>query len=208
MGGGNLSHSGAPVDQVLAELDHREARANKRRPGAWKKPPLKVYQDNFGFAVNSYQPMIDYINKKDCGENPEKDVHLPLLEERCMREYQSKRPVHGYSNSDIDFFIDKGEKIRTNIRQNDACGVSNVINRTHTNWSMTRKWVQLVKNSSVSDYRKRRGVNLRENLVYQKAYLLELPKSQQNLKTFLEKYPRVRTFVKQHLVQTTLTILV
>lgn len=155
--GGNLSHSGAPVNEVLAQIDEREARANRRRPGAWKKPPLKVYQDNFGFAVNSYQPMIDYINKKDCGEKPDRDVHLPLLEERCMREYQSNKPVHGYSNSDIDFFIDKGEKIRTSIRQNDACGVSNVLNRTHTNWSMTRKWVQLVKNSTVNDYRKLHG---------------------------------------------------
>jgi len=192
--GGNLSHSGAPVDQVLAELDHREARANKRRPGAWKKPPLKVYQDNFGFAVNSYQPMIDYINKKDCGENPEKDVHLPLLEERCMREYQSKRPVHGYSNSDIDFFIDKGEKIRTNIRQNDACGVSNVINRTHTNWSMTRKWVQLVKNSSVSDYRKRRGGEFEREPSVPKSILVRTPQKSAEFENIPRKIPQGENF--------------
>jgi len=152
--GGNQLHSGA-----LAQLQEKEERASKRRPvGSWKKPPLKVYQDNFGFAVNAYQPMIDYINKKDCGENPDRDVHLPLLEERCMRKYQSNRPVHGYNNTDIDFFIDKGQKIRDSIRQNDACGISNVTNRTHTNWSMTRKWVQLVKHSTVGDYKKLRGI--------------------------------------------------
>ncbi|CAL4093658.1 unnamed protein product [Meganyctiphanes norvegica] len=161
--GGNLSLSGAPVNEVLAQLSEKEERAKKKRPGAfWKKPPVKIYADNFGFAVNSYQPMIDYINKKDCGEKPERDVHLPLLEERCMRQYQSNKPVNGYSNSDIDFFIDKGQKIRTSIRQNDACGKSNVLNRTHTNWSMTTKWVQQVKNSSVGNYRKLREGAARE----------------------------------------------
>jgi len=164
--GGNLSHSGAPVSEVLAQLEEKEERARKRRPGSnWKKPPLKIYQDNFGFAVNAYQPMIEYINRKDCGEKPEKDVHLPLLEERCMKQYQSNKPVYGYNNSDIDFFINKGHKIRDSIRHNDACGISNNINRTHTNWSMTRKYVQLVKHSAVGDYKKiaaSRGIALAE----------------------------------------------
>jgi len=158
--GGNLSHSGAATSDVLAHLEEKESRARKRRPNssAWKKPNVKVYQDNFGFAVNAYQPMIDYINKKDCGKKPERDVHLPLLEERCMRQYQSNRPVYGYNNTDIDFFIDKGQKIRESIRHNDAAGISNVINRTHTNWSMTRKYVQLVKHSTVGDYKRLREI--------------------------------------------------
>merc|ERR1712121_436396 len=161
---GNCCRAGAATSDVLAHLEEKEARARKRRPNssAWKKPNVKVYQDNFGFAVNAYQPMIDYINKKDCGEKPERDVHLPLLEERCMKQYQSSKPVYGYNNTDIDFFIDKGQKIRESIRHNDAAGISNVINRTHTNWSMTRKYVQLVKHSVVGDYKRRRGIAAEE----------------------------------------------
>jgi len=71
-----------------------------------------------------------------------------------MRRYASDNPFRWYSNNEIDQYIAKGEKIRTQIRQNDAVGISNVLRRTHTNWSMTRKWVQLVKNSSTANYRK------------------------------------------------------
>lgn len=127
-----------------------------RRPGSfWKRPPTKVYADNFGFGVNGYQPMIDYLDRKDTGESANKsDVHLPYSEERCMNKYSASKPFKLYNNLDIDKYIAKGEKIRTQIRQNDAAGASNVLRRTHTNWSMTKKYVQLVKNSYVVDYRK------------------------------------------------------
>lgn len=145
---------GEPED--LFQQEENERKVRKRRPRSlWKRPPTFVYRDNFGFGVNSYQPMIDYLDVKDDGGAANKgDVHLPMLEERCMRRYHSSKPFKWYENCDIDKYIDKGEKIRTQIRQNDAIGLSNVLRRTHTNWSMTRKWVQLVKNSSVSDYRK------------------------------------------------------
>lgn len=149
---------GAPatLSEKLLEVEKKERKARRRRPGSfWKKPPTFVYANNFGFGVQSYQPMIDYLDAKDGGEKVNKDdVHLPSLEERCMRQHASDKPFKWYKNRDIDRYIDKGEKIRTQIRQNDAVGVSNVLRRTHTNWSMTRKWVQLVKNSYVVDYRK------------------------------------------------------
>lgn len=145
----------ATVEEKLENLDKKDRTARKRRPGSfWKRPATYVYPDNFGFGVNSYQSMIDYLDIKDNGGIAKReDVHLPLLEERCMRRYASCKPFSWYSNSDIDRYIAKGEKIRTQIRQNDAVGVSNVLRRTHTNWSMTRKWVQLVKNSSSARYR-------------------------------------------------------
>lgn len=198
--GGNLSHSGASTSEVLAQLDEKEVRARKRRPNsAWKKPNVKVYQDNFGFAVNAYQPMIDYINKKDCGEKPERDVHLPLLEERCMKPYQSCKPVYGYNNSDIDFFIDKGQKIRESIRHNDAAGISNVINRTHTNWSMTRKYVQLVKHSVVSDYKKRlHDIGIEDNEQSPvNCFLNNLPKNSVELENIPRKTPPAENYCEK-----------
>jgi len=145
---------------VAAELRQMEEdddkKAKKRRPGSfWKKPPTYVYADNFGFGVQSYQSMIDYLDEKDSGGNPNREaVHLPLLEERCMKKFDARRPFKQYTNQDIDQFIDKGENIVTQIRQNDMLGLSNVLRRTHTNWSMTRKYVQLVKKSYVGDYKK------------------------------------------------------
>lgn len=128
----------------------------KRQIGVyWNKPPTKVYKDNFGYGVNGYQPMIDYLDAKDSGFRADKsEVHLPYLEERCLNKYSAQKPFKFYNNSDIDKYIAKGEKIITQIRQNDAAGASNVLRRTHTNWSMTKKYVQLVKNSFVIDYRK------------------------------------------------------
>ncbi|XP_071530244.1 uncharacterized protein [Panulirus ornatus] len=153
-----LENGGAPEEppEDLFQQEEKERKVRKKHPRSlWKKPATYVYSDNFGFGVNSYQPMIDYLDAKDDGELTNKsDVHLPLLEERCMTRYHSSKPFKWYENCDIDRYIDKGEKIRTQIRQNDAIGLSNVLRRTHTNWSMTRKWVQLVKNSSVLDYRK------------------------------------------------------
>ncbi|KAK7081777.1 hypothetical protein SK128_019067 [Halocaridina rubra] len=151
--------SSTTVEEQLVNLEDQEKRARKRRHRSfWKRPPCYVYPDNFGFGVNTYQSMIDYLDAKDHGGKANReDVHLPLLEERCMRKYASDNPFRWYKNSEIDQYIAKGEKIRTQIRQNDAVGVSNVLRRTHTNWSMTRKWVQLVKDSSSARYRREHG---------------------------------------------------
>ncbi|MPC36574.1 Paramyosin, short form [Portunus trituberculatus] len=141
------------ISDQLEELEVTEHK-KKRHGSFWKKPPTFVYASNFGFGVNSYQSMIDYLDAKDAGHRVNKDdIHLPLLEERCLKEYDADRPFRWYDNHDIDQYIMKGEKIRTQIRQNDAVGVGSVLRRTHTNHSMTRKWMQLLKNSNVSDYR-------------------------------------------------------
>lgn len=143
------------IAEQLEQLELKHHKATKKRFGStWKRPPTFVYPSNFGFGVNMYQTMIEYLDKKDAGERVNKDdVHLPLLEERCLRQYEAERPFRWYDNHDIDQYIHKGEKIRTQIRQNDAVGVGNVLRRTHTNWSMTRKWMQMLKQSNVLDYR-------------------------------------------------------
>lgn len=145
--------------QELVDEDLERRRRYHRIGTHWKKPALKVYADNFGFGVNSYQCMIDYLDEKDCyGPNRKKErVHLPLLGERCLDSYNSKKPFKFYDNGDINAYIDKGNKIISQIRQNDVVSPGNVLNRTHTNWSMTKKYVQLVKDSHVIDYRKLRA---------------------------------------------------
>jgi len=127
----------------------------RRRAAFWKRPKTKVYADNFGFGVNRYQCMIDYLDKKDSGHQPDVDnIRLPYLEDRCLRQYSSKKPFRFYDDTDIDKYIAKGERIGSQIRQNDVASPGNVTRRTHTGWSMTKKYVQLVKNSNVIDSRK------------------------------------------------------
>jgi len=78
-----------------------------------------------------------------------------------LDSYSSKRPFRFYNSDDIDFFIDKGENIRDQIRQNDVATPGNVIHRTHTNWSMTKKNIQLVRDSRIIDHRKDREISER-----------------------------------------------
>lgn len=152
------SPSSANAQELQDEVDDSDSKRKNRRPGSfWKKPPTKIYADNFGFGVNRYQCMIDYLDSKAEGGRPRKeDIRLPFLEDRCLDKYSSKRPFRFYENTDINDFIDKGEEIRSRIRQNDVATPGNVLRRTHTNWSMTKKYVQLVKKSNVIDYRKLR----------------------------------------------------
>lgn len=154
------------MEDKTQELQPDEEVKHKRpvRIGVyWNKPAALTYTSNFGFGVNSYQPMIDYLDAKESGMSyNKKDIHLPLLEERCMDQYSAAKPFRMYQNSDIDKYIEKGDDIVRQIRQNDALGHGNVLNRTHTNWSMSKKWVQLVKKSHVIDYRKIREARLAE----------------------------------------------
>lgn len=145
--------------QELAELENDlEKRRRYHRIGThWKKPPTKVYADNFGFGVNGYQCMIDYLDEKDnLGDSVRREkVHLPLLSERCLDSYSSKKPFSFYDQENIGDYIEKGYRIGSQIRQNDCVNPGNVLNRTHTNWSMTKQFVQQsVLNSPVTDYRR------------------------------------------------------
>lgn len=151
--------SGTTKAQEVVDEDLERRRRYHRIGTHWKKPPLKVYADNFGFGVNGYQSMIDYLDEKDYyGKDRKKEkVHLPLLEERCLDSYWSKKPFKFYENNEINDYIQKGHDIRSQIRQNDVVCPGNVLHRTHTNWSMTKKYVQQVKKSNVKDLRKIRA---------------------------------------------------
>ena len=155
----NLDTAKASPGETVVDEDLERRRKYHRIGTHWKKPPSKVYADNFGFGVNGYQCMIDYLDEKDhLGRKPNNGkVHLPLLEERCLDSYISKKPFKFYENEDINDLIIKGDRILSQIRQNDVVSPGNVLNRTHTNWSMTKKYVQGVKKSNVTDYRKIRA---------------------------------------------------
>lgn len=75
--------------------------------------PTSIYEDNYGFTINFYQPMIDYLDAKqqrqqqtnrgdEISEGTEtKYPHLPWTNERGLKKYQSYNSVRAYTNDDI-----------------------------------------------------------------------------------------------------------
>jgi len=61
--------------------------------GAWRRPRMKVYDYNQEFGGNYYQPMIQYINKKDIYGPFHKrtDVYLPHSAEVTSDKYTNMR---------------------------------------------------------------------------------------------------------------------
>jgi len=61
--------------------------------GAWRRPRMKVYDYNQEFGGNYYQPMIQYINKKEV-YGPfmkRQDVYLPHSAEVTSDKYTNMR---------------------------------------------------------------------------------------------------------------------
>merc|ERR1711973_736296 len=61
--------------------------------GAWRRPRMKVYDYNQEFGGNYYQPMIQYINKKEV-YGPfmsRQDVYLPHAAEVTSDKYTNMR---------------------------------------------------------------------------------------------------------------------
>ncbi|CAH2208772.1 jg22997 [Pararge aegeria aegeria] len=66
----------------------------------WTKPPTAIYENNYGYGINYYQPMIDYITAKKMGAEV-KPPHLPWNNERGLEKYRFDKPVKTYSENDL-----------------------------------------------------------------------------------------------------------
>lgn len=65
----------------------------------WKRPPTSIYEDNYGYGINFYQPMIDYISEREHGVSA-KPPHLPWNNERGLEKYRFDKPIRTYSEED------------------------------------------------------------------------------------------------------------
>jgi hypothetical protein len=63
--------------------------------------PTAIYKDNYGYAINYYQPMIDYLDNKRRSATPQPLPHLPLEDERCLTRYSVRKSIPTYSESDL-----------------------------------------------------------------------------------------------------------
>ncbi|XP_034839278.1 paramyosin, short form isoform X2 [Maniola hyperantus] len=66
----------------------------------WSKPPTAIYENNYGYGINFYQPMLDYITAKKMGAEV-KPPHLPWNNERGLEKYRFDKPVKTYSENDL-----------------------------------------------------------------------------------------------------------
>ncbi|KAL1456264.1 hypothetical protein WDU94_001008 [Cyamophila willieti] len=80
----------------------------------WNRPVTKFYSDNYGYAVNFYQPMIDYLDDKSANrELP----HLPYVNERGLSKYRPSNAIKHYSTQDLDNFAFEAEiKAKENLK--------------------------------------------------------------------------------------------
>lgn len=68
--------------------------------------PTSIYEDNYGYTINFYQPMIDYLDAKQRGTNPQYP-HLPWSNERGLKKYWPCKSVRGYTSTDIKKYSDE-----------------------------------------------------------------------------------------------------
>uniref|UniRef100_A0A8D8VFI9 Paramyosin, short form n=1 Tax=Cacopsylla melanoneura TaxID=428564 RepID=A0A8D8VFI9_9HEMI len=80
----------------------------------WHRPVTKFYSDNYGYAVNFYQPMIDYLDDKSANrELP----HLPFVNERGLTKYRPSKTIKHYSTQDLDNFANEAQsKAKENLK--------------------------------------------------------------------------------------------
>ena len=97
--------------------------------------PTQIYSDNYGYSMQYYQPMIDYLNKKRDGMKPNKLPYLPLTAERGMSNFSTREySVKKYTPEDIIILAQESEQkakkllpdYRSNIKRSAFSVVSTV----------------------------------------------------------------------------------
>ncbi|XP_011179793.1 paramyosin, short form isoform X3 [Zeugodacus cucurbitae] len=70
------------------------------RPSRTRHLATHAYEDNYGYTMNYYQPMLDYLDAKTKKLNVD-PPHLPWSSERGLRQYRSSNPVRRYDADEV-----------------------------------------------------------------------------------------------------------
>lgn len=84
----------------------------RRRP-----PTTSIYSDNYGYTINFYQPMIDYLDAKQQGTDPQYP-HLPWSNERGLKKYWPCNKVSTYTVNDINKYSEQVSNRAKNREKN------------------------------------------------------------------------------------------
>lgn len=103
-----------PSDLHRAKIEYKPAH-----------PHSKIYDYTYGYSMNYYQPMIDYLDRRDSTENSEKRnlqlPHLPWTNERYIKEYDPKKPIKLYNAERTNEIAKKSQDgARRNINNFDV----------------------------------------------------------------------------------------
>lgn len=74
----------------------------------WQKPPTSIYERNYGYGMNFYQPMIDYLDNKKVKEKVDYP-HLPYTNERGLDKYSPRNVIKSYSQADLQRFTSEAQ---------------------------------------------------------------------------------------------------
>lgn len=71
------------------------------RPNRVRHMLMGTYEDNYGYSMNYYQPMIDYLDAKQTGGRQLDLPHLPWSNERGLKKYRPSNSVPRYTSSEV-----------------------------------------------------------------------------------------------------------
>lgn len=76
-------------------------------------PHSKIYDYTYGYSFGYYQPMIDYLDRRDnCDESEKSKLqlpHLPWTNERYIKEYDPKNPIKLYNPQEAKRIAEKSQ---------------------------------------------------------------------------------------------------
>ncbi|XP_032592414.1 paramyosin, short form isoform X2 [Drosophila grimshawi] len=75
------------------------ALALQKRPSRFRHATA-TYDDNYGYTMNFYQPMLDYLDAKAKGLKVQQP-HLPWVSERGLKQYRSSNTLRQYNADEI-----------------------------------------------------------------------------------------------------------
>jgi len=83
----------------------------------WHRPPTAIYENNYGYGMGFYQPMIDYIDAKEAGKRVG-PPHIPWVIERGLPAFDPARRVHTYDPYQLRRMAEAAqERARADIRR-------------------------------------------------------------------------------------------
>lgn len=78
------------------------AKRSKFGSGGSRHMPTSIYEDNYGYSMNFYQPMIDYIDAKNHeGREKAQIPHLPWSNERSLPKYRPSNKISPYTSEEV-----------------------------------------------------------------------------------------------------------
>lgn len=83
----------------------------------WHHWPTYIYDQNYGYGMNYYQPMIDYIDKKTYATN-DRRIEIPELPWNNGRIFWEDKPIRLYSRNELmKLSIDAEHQARDHLLQ-------------------------------------------------------------------------------------------